>query len=810
MGRPLSRRFFGRSNTDTSGLYSQNALTSDAELGGQPLVGITVSSAGTFAGSALPSTIAGGASNTLTFGSTTTALPVGTPITIGGTISAGTLTFNSVAPVAGSTYYVSSATAATTTSCVLAPSYANAVAGTNTVVINNTGSIGSLTFYYNATASLTFPAPLLATEGAVTAVGTPAYNVASAVPTLPTAGSGSAYQIGQVLALGTASYTAVNLAASASLTVAGAYLGTNTLTISTATFYRGQSILVTGTFAGTGSIQVGSTTYNSTNSATNFVVYIATASSTSTTTLSLSSTYALALAGTSDVVITAGTPTGLTFTQGAGTTVTATASNIVLTSTSGAFTVPAGNYYTGQQIVITGSNSGTSNVAASTIYVQAGGINVTSITTASSFANAIAGSGGNTYTLGASGTVTGLVFQFGNGAGAASTLNTTTGLYVSVPGGFTPATITAGPQVSTTTTGVGTANYINPTYQLFNASFTGLNNLSNVVPTLGDGYLAATVGTASITSTTASASTTITGGSIAGGILTITSASSGGVVPGMVLSGGSISNASTYVVSRLTGTATGASTYQLGANGSNGQAVTATVLGAITGTPTTGTLNAITVASPIDMIPGMSFTPASSYDTLTNTTYFINNVISTTQLQVSTTLASFTGVSSFSGSTAVAVNAPFGQYSTVTVTNNAGGSPAATILRDTANTAQVGVAGQNAYPAIQVTAFLPSGTRAISETDIISQKGSRRYKVENIEGSDVCLLVAPTATALLSAGQMAIQATDSASGTYWITKLTKNGAVLTQNTGTQFATGTKAIWTTGTAVLNTSVKIDNA
>ena len=57
---------------------------------------------------------------------------------------------------------------------------------------------------------------------------------------------------------------------------------------------------------------------------------------------------------------------------------------------------------------------------------------------------------------------------------------------------------------------------------------------------------------------------------------------------------------------------------------------------------------------------------------------------------------------------------------------------------------------------------------------------------------------------------MAINATDSAGGTYWVTKITNRRCRVTRNSGTQFADGSTVNWTFGSAVLNTSVKIDNA
>jgi hypothetical protein len=90
--------------------------------------------------------------------------------------------------------------------------------------------------------------------------------------------------------------------------------------------------------------------------------------------------------------------------------------------------------------------------------------------------------------------------------------------------------------------------------------------------------------------------------------------------------------------------------------------------------------------------------------------------------------------------------------------------------------------------------------------DILSQRSSRRYKVRNADGPGVCALVPRLPTAV---GEMALIATDSASGTYYVTKLTAHLATLTSIDGTEFTDGDNVRWTLGSAVLNTSVSIAN-
>ena len=94
----------------------------------------------------------------------------------------------------------------------------------------------------------------------------------------------------------------------------------------------------------------------------------------------------------------------------------------------------------------------------------------------------------------------------------------------------------------------------------------------------------------------------------------------------------------------------------------------------------------------------------------------------------------------------------------------------------------------------------------VTTGDIIKQSSARRYKVQTSDGVAVCKLVT---TADLSANEMSITATDSASGTYFVKKLTAHKALLIPIDGTQFASGTTAKWTFGSAVANTTVTVAN-
>jgi hypothetical protein len=110
----------------------------------------------------------------------------------------------------------------------------------------------------------------------------------------------------------------------------------------------------------------------------------------------------------------------------------------------------------------------------------------------------------------------------------------------------------------------------------------------------------------------------------------------------------------------------------------------------------------------------------------------------------------------------------------------------------------------NQENAITVFAFVTGGSRKVG--DIIKQVSGTRYKVRTADGTMICKLKASAASA---AGEMDIQATDAAAGTYFVTKLTSHRARLTQGTGVVFANNTSHAWTLGTATA-TVAKIPNA
>ena len=108
-----------------------------------------------------------------------------------------------------------------------------------------------------------------------------------------------------------------------------------------------------------------------------------------------------------------------------------------------------------------------------------------------------------------------------------------------------------------------------------------------------------------------------------------------------------------------------------------------------------------------------------------------------------------------------------------------------------------------------------SGDAEILTGDVIKQVSTRRYKVQTSQATSIFKLVT---TETKGEGEMSIMATDSAGGTYLVAKLTARQAVLvptanahggSSSAGTQFASGTGAKWTFGSAIVDDTVTISN-
>jgi hypothetical protein len=138
----------------------------------------------------------------------------------------------------------------------------------------------------------------------------------------------------------------------------------------------------------------------------------------------------------------------------------------------------------------------------------------------------------------------------------------------------------------------------------------------------------------------------------------------------------------------------------------------------------------------------------------------------------------------------------------VTLSTGTQGTLTATAVAAT-DTGAVGTA-TNQENAIIMTGYLTGGSAVT--VDVIKQVSTRRYKVTDGTRTGILTLKSSVATA---AGECSIKATDASSGTYFVTKLTKNTATLTRGTGTVYTDGAQTPWTFGTATA-TTCQIENA
>ena len=162
--------------------------------------------------------------------------------------------------------------------------------------------------------------------------------------------------------------------------------------------------------------------------------------------------------------------------------------------------------------------------------------------------------------------------------------------------------------------------------------------------------------------------------------------------------------------------------------------------------------------------------------------------------------------------TVAVVTSGSGYTGTVTVSGAAlqalGGAGTGTIILTVAMT----TTRQN---GIKCEAQIGAGGSELTTGDVIKQVSSRRYKVQTTDGVAVCKLVTTEAK---GANEMSIKATDSAGDTYFVAKLTARRVVLVPaanvhggvtSAGSEFVSGTSAKWTFGSAVVSTTVTIEN-
>lgn len=118
----------------------------------------------------------------------------------------------------------------------------------------------------------------------------------------------------------------------------------------------------------------------------------------------------------------------------------------------------------------------------------------------------------------------------------------------------------------------------------------------------------------------------------------------------------------------------------------------------------------------------------------------------------------------------------------------------------------------NQENAITVFAKTTDATTTAQVADIIKQRSTKRFKVMTANGTAICELKssALSSSASTDTNKMTITATDSAGGTYFVTKIGARRCTVTRGTGTQFATESSVAWTFGAAVANQSVTLANA
>jgi hypothetical protein len=128
-------------------------------------------------------------------------------------------------------------------------------------------------------------------------------------------------------------------------------------------------------------------------------------------------------------------------------------------------------------------------------------------------------------------------------------------------------------------------------------------------------------------------------------------------------------------------------------------------------------------------------------------------------------------------------------------------------VNGTLKVGQIGNTSQSGSQ-IQFTGFVTGGSANTGYAT--KQTGSTTFKITTTDGTADLKLTA-AASGSLTAGQCQLTATDSAGGTYYVSKITNNYVTIgALGTGTQFAAGQKALWVTSGPVLNVSVSIPTA
>ena len=216
--------------------------------------------------------------------------------------------------------------------------------------------------------------------------------------------------------------------------------------------------------------------------------------------------------------------------------------------------------------------------------------------------------------------------------------------------------------------------------------------------------------------------------------------------------------------------------------------------------------------------PGSVITVASTSGT--NATFTVTTEGSSTTLPTDTQTVSITKVSGSGSATTFQVDvfshivsAPINEkgsgytgaetFTTTRTNSSTGAIPAGTIVLTT----DTGAVGSSTNQENAIVVYANTDDSGSKVGDIIRQVGARRFKVKTADGTAICAL---KASAVSAQGEMTITATDSAGGTYFVTKITSRKVTVTRGTGTQFATGASVPWTFGSATAGQTLKVANA
>ena len=226
--------------------------------------------------------------------------------------------------------------------------------------------------------------------------------------------------------------------------------------------------------------------------------------------------------------------------------------------------------------------------------------------------------------------------------------------------------------------------------------------------------------------------------------------------------------------------------------------------------------DAVTATSPLTIVAGSgvtgaTFTRGVTYGTVTSLTPVNRGVfaalVTGSQAAVSVTYgAGLTITPTYRANSVVITEKGSGYTAAPAIAGytNQGGVTVATVALTT-DSGDVG-SSTNQENAIIMTAFLTGGSALT--VDIIRQVSGRRYKVTDGTRTGIVKLVAKANGSLL-AGECNIIATDAATATYYVTKLTNHKATLTRNSGTVYTNSAATQWTFGAATA-TVCKIPNA